>query len=175
MLESERLLIRDWQVNDALALHDICLDPQLRRNGVGFYENIRDSRKVIRLWRKQSEMKAIVRKEDKRVVGLIGLGDMNRYSRYKELEIAIAADCRGQGYAAEALQRMLAYAFDALDIAVVAAWVRSHNTACARLLETCGFYHEGTLRRHARDQSDTLCYSILKEEWKGKYDESTGT
>jgi len=166
-LESDCLLIREWQLDDAPALYGICLDLDLRRNGIGFYDSVPESREQIRLWKELNEMKAIIRRIDNRVIGLIGLCDMNRHSRHKELELAIAADCRGQGYAAEALHLILAYAFEELALTVVAGWIRSHNTPCVRLIENCGFRHEGTLRRHARNQGDTLCYSMLREEWKG--------
>lgn len=32
-----------------------------------------------------------------------------------------------------------------------------------RVLEKCSFTFEGRLRKRARDKSDTLCYSILRE------------
>ncbi len=60
---------------------------------------------------------------------------------------------------------MLQYAFSERDISVVAAWVRAFNKESAHVLEKCHFTCEGTLRKHARDKGDTLCYSILKEEW----------
>ena len=96
---------------------------------------------------------------------MISLEDMNRYPQYKELEYAIAAQERGNGYAVEAVEAMLRYAFLQRDISVVAAWVRAFNQPSVRVLQRCRFTHEGTLRRHARDKGDTLCYSILKEEW----------
>ena len=61
---------------------------------------------------------------------------MNRYDGYMEMEYAIAA------------------------------WVRSHNKESIRVLEKCSFTFEGRLRKHARNKSDTLCYSILREEWE---------
>lgn len=90
---------------------------------------------------------------------------MNRYAQYKELEYAIAANHRNNGYATEALMAMLEYMFSERDTEVVAAWVRSFNKECVRVLEKCHFTYEGTLRKHARDRGDTLCYSVLKEEW----------
>lgn len=93
------------------------------------------------------------------------LAHLNRYPQYKELEYAIAAQERGNGYAVEAVEAMLRYAFLQRDISVVAAWVRAFNQPSVRVLQRCRFTYEGTLRRHARDKGDTLCYSILKEEW----------
>lgn len=99
------------------------------------------------------------------LIGFILFGDMNRYAQYKELEYAIAANHRNNGYATEALMAMLEYMFSERDTEVVAAWVRSFNKECVRVLEKCHFTYEGTLRKHARDRGDTLCYSVLKEEW----------
>lgn len=110
-------------------------------------------------------MRAIIHKDEQCLIGFVLLGDMNRYAQYKELEYAIAVNRRNNGYATEALTAMLEYMFSERDTLVVAAWVRSFNKECVRVLEKCYFTYEGTLRKHARDRGDTLCYSVLKEEW----------
>lgn len=99
-------------------------------------------------------------------MGFINLSDMNRYDGYMELEYAIAKKYRNKGYATQALKRMVDYGFAEMNLLVIAAWVRSHNQNSARVLEKCSFSFEGRLRKHARDQSDTLCYSLLKEDWE---------
>ncbi len=165
-IETERLTLRAWHTDDAEMLCVICLDPELRRSGVSAYADVGEAGSAIEAWQNDPETRAVVRKKDNRLIGFIQLGDMNRYAGYKELEYAIAADCRGKGYATEAVTAMLGYAFSKREIKVVAAWVRSFNRKSVRVLEKCGFVHEGTLRKHARDGSDTLCYSMLKDEWK---------
>ena len=167
-IQSERLILGSWQESDAPELYAICLDPELQRSGIGSYHSPEECAKTIRLWGKQNEMKVLIRKEDHRLIGLIGLGDMNRYSQYKELEFAIAAGYRSMGYATEALRRMLYFGFGELNLLVIAAWVRSFNEKSVRVLEKCAFSYEGRLRKHARDQGDTLCYSILREEWAAR-------
>lgn len=72
-------------------------------------------------------MKAICRKEDNCLIGLIGLNDMGRYEQYKELEYAIAADYRRNGFGAEAVRGMLDFGFRKLDLSVIAAWVHAAN------------------------------------------------
>lgn len=164
-IETKRLLLRCWQEADAEPLYTICLDPKLQLSGISAYNNVEESRSRIRHWKSNPEMRAVVLKEEQRLIGFISLGDMNRYAQYKELEFAIAATARNHGYATEALMAMLAYMFSQRDIAVVAAWVRAFNRESVRVLKKCHFTYEGTLRKHARDKGDTLCYSILKEEW----------
>ena len=127
------------------------------------YSDIEESGSVIGSWKKNPEMRAVIHKGQRCLIGFILFGDMNRYAQYKELEYVIAANCRN--YATEVLMAMLEYMFSEWDTEVAAAWVRSFNKECVRVLEKCHFTYEGTLRKHARDRGDTLCYSILKEEW----------
>ena len=133
---------------------------------MAFFESIQDAEVTIRFWAKSNQFKAIIHRESAELIGFISLGDMNRYEGYMELEYAIAASCRNRGFATEAVKRMVDYGFSKLNLAVIAAWVRSHNAESVRVLEKCAFTLEGRLRKHARDQSDTLCYSVLKEDWE---------
>lgn len=166
MIETAHLILRNWQETDAPALYQICRDEALRRSGVAYFESVQDAENVLRFWAKDERFKAIIHHKSGALIGFINLGDMNRYEGYAELEFAIAADYRNRGYATEAVQRMVDYGFSELDLAVIAAWVRSHNLESARVLEKCAFTLEGRLRKHARDRSDTLCYSMLREEWE---------
>ena len=99
-------------------------------------------------------------------IGFINLGDMSRYDGYMEMEYAIATEYRNSGCATQAVKQMLEYGFKEMNLSVIAAWVRSHNLASISVLEKCSFAFEGRLRKHARDKSDTLCYSVLREEWE---------
>lgn len=164
-IETNRLLLRCWQDDDAEGLYKICLDPRLQLSGVSSYSDIEESRNAIYSWKKNPEMRAVIHKDERRLIGFILFGDMNRYAQYKELEYAIIASHRNYGYATEAIMAMLEYMFSERDTSVVAAWVRSFNTESVRVLEKCHFTYEGTLRKHARDKGNTLCYSVLKEEW----------
>ena len=168
MLETERLILRNWQECDAAALYQICRDETLRKSGAVFFESVQDAGAAIRSWAEDDRFKAVIHRESAELIGFISLGDMNRYEGYAELEYAIAADYRNKGFAIEVVKRMVDYGFSELNLAVISAWVRSHNAESIRVLEKCAFTLEGRLRKHARDQSDTLCYSVLREEWKGR-------
>ena len=165
-METEDVILRDWADTDAQSLYEMCLDDTLRKSGVSFYDSISQSRKAIDLWKNNPGCKVILGKAANCFVGFVHLGDMNRYNGYMEMEYAIIAAHRNKGYATQAVKEALDYGFKELKIAVIAAWVRSHNQASMRVLEKCGFMLEGKLRKHARDGSDTYCYSILREEWE---------
>ena len=166
MIETKHLILRNWQESDAAALYQICRDGTLRKSGVASFESIQDAEAAIRFWATGEQFKAIIHRESAELIGFLSLGDMNRYEGYVELEYAIAADYRNRGLATEAVKRMVDYGFSELNLVVIAAWVRSHNAESARVLEKCAFTLEGRLRKHAKDQSDTLCYSVLKEDWE---------
>ena len=168
MIETEHLILRNWQESDAAALYQICRDETLRKSGAVFFESVQDAGAAIRSWAVSDRFKALIHRESAELIGFISLGDMNRYEGYAELEYAIAVDYRNRGYATEAVKRMVDYGFSELNLSVIAAWVRSHNPKSVRVLEKCAFTLEGRLRKHARDHSDTLCYSVLREEWKDR-------
>lgn len=90
-IETKRLLLRTWNVSDAQALYQLCLDPELRRSGIHWYESEEEGGQILRHWKDNPETRAIVRREDQQLIGMISLEDMNRYPQYKELEYAIAA------------------------------------------------------------------------------------
>ena len=158
--------LRNWQETDSEALYRMCLDPAHQNSGLHTFPSLSECRETIRQWAASDGFKVIADATTHALIGSISLGGMDRYEGYMELEFAIAAQHRGKGFCTEAVRRMLDYGFTDMNAQVIAAWVRSHNLACVRVLEKCGFTSEGRLRRHARDGSDTLCYSILREEWE---------
>ena len=166
-IQTERLIIRSWQESDAADLFQLCSVSELVLDGCRLYSDISETIKDIRWQMEKNEIFAIIQKESDKLIGYIGFTDMNRYEGYNELDYKISLEYRNLGYATEALRRMLDYAFGDMGLSVVAAWTRSHNAICAHVLEKCGFTFEGRLRQHARDKSDTMCYSMLKEEWEG--------
>ncbi len=164
-METNDLILRDWKESDAQSLYELRLDADMIKCGIHAFASVEECRDAINYWQADIGFKAIVCKTDGCLAGFICLNDMDRYDGYMELEYGIASEYRGRGYATQAVKRMLEYGFNELDILAIAAWVRSHNVKSVRVLEKCSFTFEGRLRKHARDKSDTLCYSILKEEW----------
>lgn len=166
-METKDLFLRTWQDGDANALYELCQDTEMEKNGISYFDTKEECLELVRAWAKGKGFRAIVSKENNELVGFISIGDMNRYEGYYELEYGIGAKYRNKGYATQAIKCMLEYGFDKMNASAIAAWVRSHNESSAHVLEKCCFVLEGRLRKHARDKSDTLCYSILKEERRG--------
>ena len=62
-----------------------------------------------------------------------------------EIGYGILEEYRGQGYAAEAVQAALSWAFQTPDVMVIEAETAIDNAASQRVLEKCGFIPNGKL------------------------------
>lgn len=74
----------------------------------------------------------------------------------------------GQGYGTEAMQLLLAFAFDELNLHRVQLTVFSYNRRAIALYEKLGFRHEGTYREFMQRDGrryDMLLYGLLRSEW----------
>ncbi len=79
-----------------------------------------------------------------------------------EIGYGIAEEYRGFGYATEALETILEWAFDQPGVTSVAAETGPDNLASQRVLEKCGFSPTGIMGkegpRFIKDQSDPSYY-----------------
>jgi ribosomal-protein-alanine N-acetyltransferase len=74
-----------------------------------------------------------------------------------------------QGYMSEAMQCMLSFAFEHLDLHRVEAACLPDNAASRALLRKSGFRQEGRARKYLRINGvwqDHLTFAILREEWE---------
>ena len=72
----------------------------------------------------------------------------------------------------QALQALLQYAFETLNLNRLEADIDPRNQASARTLERLGFQKEGHLRERwiVNDEiSDTDLYGLLRREWQARF------
>jgi len=89
----------------------------------------------------------IERISDGAAVGTIDLTDFSPVHLRGEVGIAIRSAFQGKGYAHEALQLFMAYAFDFLHIHQLIAHVATDNEASLMLFNSSGFTHCGVLKQ----------------------------
>jgi putative acetyltransferase len=166
-LETDRLFLREWQIEDASEMLEIYKNPNvILRAGGKVHENLEESLSCIKLLKENQEDWAIVLKESNKVIGNIGLYDINRNNKYKELEFILSESYHNQGYMTEAVKSVLKYAFCDLNLLVVAACHYPYNIQSKRVIEKCGFKYEGTLRKFSKNMCDSVRYSITRVEWE---------
>ncbi len=112
---------------------------------------------------------AMDRSADGAFLGWCGLTSYNPDYRSASLGYVLTEAAWGHGYATEAAQALLKWAFDNLDLNRVQAETDTRNGASARVLENLGFVHEGTLREDCvvnGEVSDSWVYGLLEREWR---------
>ena len=89
--------------------------------------------------------------------------------RQAEIGFTLAGPYQGQGYASEAVTRLLEYLFDDQKLHRVQANCDPRNLPSTRLLERVGMRHEGRLIKSLwfkGEWVDEDWYAILREEWR---------
>ena len=104
-----------------------------------------------------------------RPVGVVELDPVDRETGVAELGIWIHPDHHRQGYASEAIELVVGYAFDELRVHKVTANAYARNEASRRMLDSLGFVEEGVGREDAfldGDCHDTHYFGVLEPEWR---------
>jgi RimJ/RimL family protein N-acetyltransferase len=107
-----------------------------------------------------------VRREDGFLVGGIGFVEITSIDSYKaELGYWMAKKYRGQGITTEAVQKIINYGFDKLNLVRITATVFPSNQASSRVLEKAGFKLEAVLQNYFRKDGKIFngkLYAIIK-------------
>jgi RimJ/RimL family protein N-acetyltransferase len=115
---------------------------------------------------------AIVRREDDALLGNCGLLTVDQVQRTAELGIFIGEKVeRGKGYGSEALELLLDYAFNLLNLHSIYLRVRSFNEAAIKSYEKVGFEVIGRRRECVRiggSYYDEIYMDILEQDFEGK-------
>lgn len=172
-LHTERLLLRRWRRSDVNDLYEFAKSPLVGpRAGWAPHQSKRESRQVLKRFMETGDVWAIVLKSTGRVIGSIGLHpDEKRPGiNARMLGYVLGEAYWGQGLMTEAARRAVRYAFEEARLDVLSVYHYPFNTASENVIRKCGFTYEGVLRRASRIYDgqvyDSVCYSILKEEYK---------
>jgi ribosomal-protein-alanine N-acetyltransferase len=104
--------------------------------------------------------------QDGPAIGECDLSEIDHHHGRAEIGFLFARAHWGQGYAREAMERVMAYGFGDLGLERLSARVHDGNSASLRLLERLGFAHEGRLRGHIVREGvrrDCLVYGRLRD------------
>ena len=112
----------------------------------------------------------ICRREDGAIVGNMNLFNVVRLRvQFAIVGYFVGAPHVRQGYATEALQLMLRFAFKKLKLHRLEASIQPHNAASIALVKRAGFTREGLSRRLVKiggKWRDHERWAILAEDWR---------
>lgn len=163
-IETERLILRQFCVDDAKDVFAILSDEQTTLDCGGYHAFDAMDDEYDRLMQKFAGQTrySIVCKETGRVIGMISMMDAERAVPALELGIEIAPGVRRRGFAREALEGVVQAYFAKTNVVMFTGGHYAYNGVSGELLKKCGFVYEGTehkTMRHAdRGPTDLVCY-----------------
>ena len=177
-LETERLRLRPWRIEDADALYKYASDPKVGPiAGWPVHTDIEFSRQVIKDVFCNEGIYAIVPKGEEEPVGCIGLliGEASDFGiGPDEGEIAywIGVPYWGKGLVPEAIRELMCYSFNDLGLKRLWCGYFEGNEKSVRAQEKCGFrYNRTNVDKHwplMGDIRTEIITCISKEEWLEK-------
>jgi ribosomal-protein-alanine N-acetyltransferase len=177
VLHGDRIRLRQLRKSDAVSIQENINNRKICQNLplVPYPYTLNDALEWIRTTHSLSRKGAgynfgIEDKQIRKVVGCIGLKNINRPDKNAEVGYWLSERLWGRGYMTEAVGLILGYLFKDLRLRRVYAIVNAANIGSIRVLEKNGFIREGTFRKACllnRRWTDVYAYGLLKEEYKG--------
>lgn len=169
-IETERLLLRPFRESDAEAFFKCCQNPNIGNNaGWKPHGSLEESQEILRsVFISQSGIWAITLKEDGRLIGSVGIiPDPKRENpQARMLGYWLDESHWGKGYMTEAVQSVLDYGFNTLQLSLITANCYPHNERSQQVLKRHGFIYEGTLHQAELTYDghlyDHQCYYLTK-------------
>ncbi len=109
----------------------------------------------------------ITAKDAGRLIGAVGLREIDTEHSQAEMGFWIEVDSWGKGYATEAARAVVGFAFERLKLNRVYAHHMVRNPASGRVLEKVGMKREGLLRQRVRKWGvfeDVVLLAILHDD-----------
>ncbi|WP_155059890.1 GNAT family N-acetyltransferase [Streptomyces blattellae] len=166
----DRFVLRAWDFGDLPLVREASSDDYipLITTVPSAYSEAAGEAFVQRQWERASTGSGypfvIVRVEDGRPLGMVGLWLRDQGEGRTSLGYWLAGSARGQGIAAEALRAVARWALDDLQIPRLQLHVEPWNVASQRTAERVGFQREGLLRswqQVGEERRDMIMYSML--------------
>ena len=173
-IETERLLLKDFEPGDFEAFYATSNDPEYRQyyaeheTSRAFWGDIFDRILSSSEAPKRTKYQLAVCLPNGELIGTCGVRIEVVEHQQASFGCAIARPYWGRGYAYEASRRIIGYGFDSLPVQRVYAETISENTRARALAERLGMRLEGQLRQHKYFRGrwwDTAIYAVLREEW----------
>lgn len=171
-LETERLILRNWTLEDAEDLFDYAISHRVGpAAGWPPHRSIDESRRIIEMFILEDDVYAIELKQSGRVIGSIGIhnrkpDDTITIEDQREIGFVLNPTYWGRGIMPEAVERVKKYCFEELNLQILWAGHFIGNTKSKRVIEKCHFNYkftkEHTLRRLGNKKVETMYYSLEK-------------
>lgn len=172
VLETQRLILRPFEMDDFHDFYEYCKNINIGPSaGWEPHKDKELSLNILQTFIENDEVRAIVFKENNKVIGSVGAhSDSKRKGiNAKMIGYVLSEDYWGKGLMSEACKEVISNLFEEEKVDIISCFHYPFNMRSKRVIEKCGFTYEGTLRLCSKifdgNVYDDVCYSILKEEY----------
>lgn len=144
IIETDRLILRRWHVDDYLDMYEFNSDENVNLcAGCNVIKDIDTIKNNLSNLISSNQSYAIVLKSENKVIGTIGLDEICIDERFKHLKqfyigYRLNSNYWGNGYATEVAKHFINYLFDSLNADLIWASHYDFNTKSKRVIEKCG-------------------------------------
>ena len=171
-LETERLMLRQWRVDDFEAFAAMSADPRVMEFLA--VDGKPDSR--FGSWRALCGMVghwhlrgfglfAVIERATGTFLGRVGPWMPEGWPDF-EIGWALRSECWGRGYATEAVKRCIEYSFTELNRSHISSFIAPENTRSIRVAERVGERLEGETRLPHIPDRKVLQYGLSRHDWQ---------
>ncbi len=172
-LETERLLLREWTLQDASDVFDYASGAKVGpMAGWKPHDDLEETKQIIQMFIEAGDTWAIEYRQNHKVIGSIGLHQPKRKTIEfdRELGYALSEHYWGQGLIPEAADAVIAYAFNELQISTLLVSHFSFNIQSKRVIEKLGFvFHkhlDRSWKRYDGEILDEEVYLMTLEDYQ---------
>lgn len=173
-LEGENVSLRTLEKEDAEFLRDLNHHPETRRylGRVPKPSSVEQEEERIESITESDEIIQFIITNEGEKAGTIAIFDIN--NDYKTAEVGafmVKPDYHGKGIGTEAMELVLSYSFDQLNMHRIQGGYIEGNTASKKVQEKFGFSEEGRERDAVfrnSEYKDIVRMSLLESEWRSK-------
>jgi Acetyltransferases, including N-acetylases of ribosomal proteins len=174
-IETNRLLLRKFTLNDAQAIYDNwASDSEVTKYLMwSTHDSVTVSRDILKDWIKLYEKEdfyqwAIVFKDNKsEPIGTIGVTHQDNIVGMAHIGYCIGRKYWHKGITSEALKSVMDYLFDRVEFKRIESRHDSRNPNSGAVMKKCGMKYEGTLRMadwNNQGICDACYYALLSSE-----------
>lgn len=169
-LETKRLILRPFELDDLDDFYEYCSLSTVGPNaGWKVHESKEESLKILEGFLEKKDVLALFHKEDKKVIGSIGLHqrvDLEGNEHY-EIGYVLSTPYEGQGFMTEAVKCMIRHAFMDLKLERLIVYHFLENDKSRRVIEKCGFrFVKNTLYQSANfGLKESRYYELFRDEY----------
>lgn len=179
-LETERLELRGFETDDALAMfRNWASDTEVTKYlKWPAHSSVEVSESILNEWvnsysKSNYYQWAIVLKENGNdPIGCIGVNTIDERTEMAHIGYCLGRKWWHQGIMSEALKRVIEFLFNEVEVNRIESRFDPNNPHSGAVMAKCGMQYEGTLRMADRNNQgicDASYYSILRDEYVMKF------